>query len=306
MLPPGFFLLKSSQIPMVSDLDVVEVSSLHPVLDKDMTGFGPWEKSQLVDGVGGLSEGCGEIQTPLVVVRCCGSTMELARLLIERELIGHWGAVVSIEQVTGRGQLRRPWVSPPGNLHISIVLPTAFSTGPWSESLDTLRPLVAGYVSSVVLGELGAQLKIKWPNDLLQNNQKVGGMLIEERDGVVILGIGLNLVDCPTESQMREDHSVPAGVLQTNQSNPGPLALGGILVNRGKSVYENVLDEFPPSRFVKMLEDHLAWFGQDIEIREGGGEPYKAMIKGLSPEGGLVVRSRGKESVLFSGSLFPL
>lgn len=306
MLPPGIFLWKTSEDPSVSELDIPSLSELHPAWAADLKAYGPWEVVHRIDEVGEFIQGSASSEATLVVARQCYSTMESARLLAERRVLGEWGAVLGVEQTGGRGQLRRPWISPPGNLHISVILPSAPSSGSWSKSLESLRPLVAGYISSVVLAELGAELKIKWPNDLLQENHKVGGMLIEERDGVAILGIGINLVDCPSDYQMRDDHSVSAGILQTNQSNLSPIALGDVLVNRGKNVYVVLLDEFPPARFVMMLENHLAWFGQEIEVREGGGESYQAMIKGLSPDGGLVVRCRGKESVLFSGSIFPL
>ncbi|BCS87108.1 hypothetical protein PSDVSF_03500 [Pseudodesulfovibrio sediminis] len=172
--------------------------------------------------------------------------------------------------------------------------------------MNTLLPLVSGYIVTSVLEKLGAAVTIKWPNDILQLGQKVGGMLIEENKDTSILGFGLNLADCPPESDLREDHSVPAAKIVIPSFSGGPLSLLETLVNRGRNVYEVMLDEIPPAQLLVLIENNLAWIGKDVLVREGGETPYKAVIVGLSPKGGLVLRHRGKERVVFSGSIFPL
>lgn len=213
---------------------------------------------------------------------------------------------MTTRQSEGRGQLRRPWVSPVGNLHMSVVMPSPPSASNWTWALSDLLSLVSGYVFSEVLGELGASISIKWPNDLIQGDRKVGGMLIEEQNGLVILGVGLNCVESPPDELMREDRSVEAGILQTKSRVQNPLCLAETLVNRGESVYEVLLDEFLPSQFVSMLALRLAWLGRRVVVRESGNDPYHAVIAGISPQGGLVIRYDGGERILFSGSIFPL
>lgn len=306
MLPPGIFCWKSGVKGRVEPFDIEAVSALHPSWADELEEYGPWSNEVSCEEAGEFVQGAKQSEATIVVTGQCQSTMESARFLVENGVLGEWGTVVSVEQVGGRGQLRRPWMSPPGNLHMSVVLPSMPLGGAWEGKLSKLLPLVAGYLVNIVLGELGAELKVKWPNDLLQENRKVGGMLIEEKEGVFILGLGLNLAECPSDSQMREDHSVSAGVLKTKHRLPGPLRLGDYLVNRGKNVYVVLLDENTPSRFVTTLESHLAWYGLMVEIREGGGASYRARIIGLSPEGGLVIQCGGRESVLVSGSIFPL
>ncbi|BDQ32624.1 hypothetical protein JCM14722_01660 [Pseudodesulfovibrio portus] len=244
--------------------------------------------------------------TAIVAVDTCETTMETVRGLVESEVLGDWGALVSGVQTGGRGQLRRPWASLPGNLHASIALPDAPVRGEWAEALAPLLPLVVGYVVCSVLEEQAAGLKIKWPNDILQDGRKVGGMLIEERNGKSILGLGLNLAGFPPEEELREDHSVPAAKMAIPYPSGGPLTLLERLVNRGKSVYEIMLDEIPPTRFIAMVESRLAWMGRTIRVLEGNEAPYEAVVTGLSLGGGLVVLREGDEKVLYSGSISPL
>ena len=291
MLPAGNFL---------SDIDPDSLSALHPSWSEDVRSHGPWTPE------GALWKGASTGATTIIATHTCATTMETARRFVESGMLGDWGAVISGVQTGGRGQLRRPWASLLGNLHASILLPASPGTGKWVKALGPLLPLVAGYVICCVLEEYATGLKIKWPNDILQNGRKVGGMLIEERNGISILGLGLNLAGFPSEKEMREDHSVPAAKMAIPYLSGGPLTLLEHLVNRGESVYEIMLDEIPPTRFIAMVESRLAWMGRPIRVLEGNEMPYEAIVTGLSPSGGLVVLREGDERVLHSGSISPL
>jgi BirA family biotin operon repressor/biotin-[acetyl-CoA-carboxylase] ligase len=299
MLPQGIFLME----PATAD-----GSPVHPRWQADLREYGPWTPPAPAGAPvpAGWLQGSGLAHGTVVVAETCTSTMELASKLVSQGMLGPWGAVVCARQTQGRGQLRRPWASLAGNLHASIVLPPPPAEGPWADALSDLLPLVVGHVFSEVLGGLGADLRVKWPNDILQEGRKVGGMLIEERNGTSIVGVGLNLAECPEDSQMREDHSVPAAKIRLPFFSSGPVALLDQLVNHGKTVYAVMLDEIPPPRFISMFESKLAWFGRTILVKEGDDSSYEALLAGLSLNGGLVLRRDGEDSVLYSGSIFPL
>lgn len=291
MLPPGIFIMGRSENGL---------AAMHPTWADDVAKYGPWGPD------GDFVKGGRSCEASIVVAESCETTMELIRNFADSGELGEWGAVVCAEQTGGRGQLRRPWASIPGNLHVSIILPQPPEEGPWAEYMTHLQPLVAGYVICSVLDGAGVHLELKWPNDIFQGGRKVGGMLIEERNGLSVLGFGLNLAGCPSDSEMRVDHSAPAAKIAIPSWPGGPLTLLESLVNRGKNVYAAMLDEIPPTKFIAMVERRLAWMGRPIRVREGGEIPYEAVITGLSPKGGLVIRRGGEETVLFSGSIFPL
>lgn len=306
MLSQGIFLWESRDGELSEVISRGTFSSTYPELAEDFDRHGPWREVVDIEGAGRFVRGRGSFENTTVLVGECSSSMEVARDLVERGILGEWGAVIAVEQTRGRGQLRRHWISPPGNLHVSVVLPNRPKAAAWEPVYAHLVPLLAGYVFSDVLESMGAEVRIKWPNDLLQGERKVGGMLVEERNGLIILGLGLNLVESPSDDLMREDHSAPAGVLQLSQTPSGPLTLWEILVNRGKSVYMALLDEFSPSDFLAAVTRRLAWVGRSVRVCEGGDNFYCAEIIGISPEGGLVVRREGKDIVLFSCSITPL
>ena len=103
--------------------------------------------------------------------------------------------VVAESQSAGRGRLGRTWLSPPGKgLYLSMI---------WHSRMEVQDlakiTLTAGLALSLAIEEsTGLTPQIKWPNDLLVNNQKVGGILSEncgrqDDHYLVIIGIGLNV-----------------------------------------------------------------------------------------------------------------
>jgi BirA family biotin operon repressor/biotin-[acetyl-CoA-carboxylase] ligase len=131
------------------------------------------------------------------------------------------GAVVQAgHQTAGRGRLGRRWEAPPGTaLTFSVLL-----RPPPGAPIQQLS-LVAGLaVAETVEGALQLSAQIKWPNDVLVDRRKVAGVLAEARDGVVVLGIGLNVNQ--TREQLPEDARVPAASLRTidgTEREPAPL-----------------------------------------------------------------------------------
>lgn len=304
MLPPGIYLWKSGAGGIASPATPADVAATSDLWADDIDSHGPWSEVVDVSGVGTFHRSAQPCDDIIVIVGNCVSTMEVCRFLVDHGVIGEWDSVIGVEQSSGRGQLRRHWVSPAGNLHVSLVMPAAPQKGVWAKSQPQLLSLLCGYFLAQAFGMSGTSLQIKWPNDLLQGGLKVGGMLIEERDGVDILGFGMNLAECPGDDMMREDRSVPAGILQTTEAIT-PLLLWRTLVNRGKTIYIVLLGEMAPSEFVTALADRLAWRGQRIRVHERGEDFYYADIEGISPEGGLIIRRAQGREVLFSGSITP-
>lgn len=107
----------------------------------------------------------------------------------------HGTVVHADEQTAGRGRLSRRWVSPPGNLYLSIVLRPAAPTGRHAEIGFVAALAVADAVASLLPRQ--ASVTLKWPNDVLVNEGKIAGILLEQADDALILGIGLNVLQAP-------------------------------------------------------------------------------------------------------------
>src|SRR3546814_7105530 len=98
-------------------------------------------------------------------------------------------------QTAGRGRRGRSWISPFGaNLYLSI----AWSWPAWPPELSALSLAIGVACAKVIENHGIADVRLKWPNDLLVDDRKLGGILIEHRGEAggacrVVVGIGLNL-----------------------------------------------------------------------------------------------------------------
>src|SRR6266478_128570 len=112
-----------------------------------------------------------------------GSTQDVARTL-------PIGSVVMADyQTHGRGRLSHRWDSRPGSaLLVSFVLQP-----------NPLLSLAAGIAAAEACGQ---GVRLKWPNDLLLDSRKVGGILVEATRVKAVCGIGINLTSAPEGAAM--------------------------------------------------------------------------------------------------------
>ncbi len=125
----------------------------------------------------------------LQVVRSTGSTnSDLAAAARDGAAAGL--VLVAEEQTAGRGRLGRSWTAPArSGLTFSVLLrPVA------APSRLGWLPLLAGLaVAEAVNAVAGLDVRLKWPNDVLVVERKLGGILAERVGGAVVLGFGLNV-----------------------------------------------------------------------------------------------------------------
>lgn len=279
------------------------LAALHPGLARDVEDFGPWTRVPDQGGrAGGLWQGRAEGPGFLLACPACASTQDLAFELIREGGLPVWGGVLAGVQTSGRGQLRRAWTSSPGNMHLSLRWPRP---GPGETGWDPILPLAAGYSLIEALEGLGLPVVLKWPNDVLLGDRKLGGMLLEDRGGEVVAGFGLNLDSAPSDQEMRQDRAVEAACLREAGHIFSPLALAWALVNRLRMTYENLLRRTAPNDFLPFLSRRMAWVGRQVRI--GHGRDWTSgFITGLSGDGGLVLHTSEGPRVFHSGSVIPL
>lgn len=128
---------------------------------------------------------------PLWHLDSVGSTNDWLKERV-RDGAAAWTGVRADRQSSGRGRGGHAWVSPPGNLYLSVVLPA-----PDGRPL-TLLPLLVGVAVAESAREWGVDARLKWPNDVLATGRKLGGILVESSsDGSsvpsIVAGVGMNL-----------------------------------------------------------------------------------------------------------------
>ncbi|MEG6509624.1 biotin--[acetyl-CoA-carboxylase] ligase [Methyloligella sp. 2.7D] len=110
----------------------------------------------------------------------------------------------SLRQSAGRGRQGREWQSAPGNLFASLLLTIEGPLGVASQ-LSLLAGIAAYDAVAELMGDPGKPdgLVLKWPNDVMLEHMKLGGILIEsvgapaDNRSTVVIGTGLNLASYP-------------------------------------------------------------------------------------------------------------
>jgi BirA family biotin operon repressor/biotin-[acetyl-CoA-carboxylase] ligase len=128
--------------------------------------------------------------------------------------------VTASRQTGGRGRRGRAWVSEPGNLFASLLLTGAASPEHWPE-LAFVAALAIHDAVIELAPALRPQLLIKWPNDLLVGGKKFSGILIEgegREDGAVVVGVGVNCVSHPAETDYPATDLAVAGAPVTAEA----------------------------------------------------------------------------------------
>ena len=163
----------------------------------------------------------GRFGTPYTYVERCESTQ---RLLADDAPEG--AVAAADEQTAGRGRLGRYWVAPPrSSVLASIALQPPVPTAKLAE-----LSLVAGRACAQALAEVAEVVPaVKWPNDVLIDGRKVAGILAEAREGRVVLGIGINVLQTADELPQRAQHPATSLLLETGRRIPRAELLAAVL-----------------------------------------------------------------------------
>ena len=220
-----------------------------------------------------------------------------------------WTGLLASAQSQGRGQMRRDWSSPRGNMYLSLLLPE-------SELFQHEgSAIVVGYLVAKALRSLGHDVYLKWPNDIVTADlRKVGGILLEERDGVVMAGIGMNLACAPEPHQLRSERCLSADILSASGSienvesflQLSPFLLCKELVNSVIVEYIYPLSAMDFPAVMQEANALLALKGRRVQIMEDTPHFTAGVCQGLSPSGALQVQGDdGLPYMVTSGSVLP-
>ncbi|WP_460032123.1 biotin--[acetyl-CoA-carboxylase] ligase [Megalodesulfovibrio paquesii] len=210
--------------------------------------------------------------------------------------------MLAVTQWAGRGQVRRPWSSPPENLHAVIRWPAE------GVLAGQLAFLGAGLAIAETLGRMNVDVKIKWPNDILLNGRKVAGLLVEERGGSMVVGLGINLAWAPSPKDLREGHAVEAVSLGWKS---GPISFWTTCLPHYLEIC-NTLKLLEPIELCQMAERRLAWRGEAVSLVDAqtvDGRVFDklvAIVVGLGVDGSLQGLVDGRLESFSAAAVRPL
>jgi BirA family biotin operon repressor/biotin-[acetyl-CoA-carboxylase] ligase len=213
-----------------------------------------------------------------------------------------WSAVVADRQTAGRGRQGRAWLSSAGNLFLSVLLRPRLA----AETAGVL-PLTAGVAAAEAAAEWGVDARLKWPNDLVMGNRKLGGVLVEASTGSggvesVVVGIGINL-DLDPDAAPSTLRGTITSVRKESGRDPGVAAAAATVLDRLAVWYDALARDGPPMVLGAWRARSAPWWGRAVEAR-CGDVVLRGVARGLDGRGALILDlADGSQRAVLSGEV---
>jgi BirA family transcriptional regulator, biotin operon repressor / biotin---[acetyl-CoA-carboxylase] ligase len=213
------------------------------------------------------------------------------------------GAVIlAEEQSAGRGRAGRSWHSErAAGIYATLLLRPKIS--PMQAPLLTMMAGLSAHAA--IQTQTGLRLDLKWPNDLMLDGKKLGGILTEMYADTslvrfVIVGIGINVGQ---EKFPGELNTIATSLRAETGKNQSRLELLARLLREFESDYNRFLREGAASVTERFTKASSYAVGKKVRVTNGG-ESFTGVTAGLAPEGLLQVeREDGKTVMVIAGDV---
>ena len=196
--------------------------------------------------------------------------------------------VLAEEQTAGRGRAGRSWHSERANgIYVTLLLRPRIS--PVQAPLLTIMAGLSAHAA--MRAQTGLQPDVKWPNDLMLNGKKLGGILTEMHAEItlvrfVIVGIGINVNQ---EKFPPELSGVATSLRAETGKSQSRLELLARLLREFETDYNRFLRDGPSSIIERFTQVSSYARGKRVRV-SNGSESYVGLTAGLRPEGLLQVQ----------------
>lgn len=238
----------------------------------------------------------------LIALETVGSTMSEARLLADQgEDAAPDGTLIwAREQTAGRGRRGNTWDSPKGNFYSSLIVRPDV---PASRAAEL--SFVTGCAVFDTVGEVcdpGFECRLKWPNDILLNDAKIGGLLLETKAEAgqpveyVIIGLGVNLKSHPKDTPFPATDFVDQG-----QMIPDTVFLEAYARHFMDWAARWVEDGFEPVR--QQWKWRAEGIGKEITVRLSD-DTLQGVFEDIAEDGALMLNQDGKIRKIAAGDVY--
>jgi BirA family biotin operon repressor/biotin-[acetyl-CoA-carboxylase] ligase len=222
------------------------------------------------------------------VVEVTGSTQDDLAAQISRNEVQSGEVLVTDFQSAGRGRLDRNFEAPKSSaLLFSIYIKPQREKSEWS-----FLPILAGVVSTLALSELDPSVssQLKWPNDILIADKKVGGIIAQLTSDGVILGIGINVG--MNSAELPVEHATSLGI-------EGFAVLDrNLLLSTFLNVFEELLLRWEDGEDLRHLYlERSATLGRKIKAVLPGVDTRTGLAKDISVTGELILEDGQRVTV---------
>lgn len=197
--------------------------------------------------------------------------------------------IISEKQTKGKGRLGKKWSSPnSGNIYMTICTENDHSNSPLS--------LITGLVCKRAINKISNKslVTLKWPNDILVKNKKIGGILVEKEIQKeitrTIVGIGININ------------------IKKQESWWGDLSNYNLETKRNELINQILLEFFAISKninpnWLNEWRDSCIHMNKQIKIEFGNSFKKEAFFKDIDENGNAIIETDKGKKVMSSGEI---
>ena len=225
------------------------------------------------------------------------STQQLAISLAETNIKNEHGTViVADEQDEGLGRNRKKWISPIGGLWMSLII---------KPSIEFTKINMMSVISAISVCEAINEISklktyVKWPNDVLINDEKIAGILINsstnnsDKDYVVI-GIGINIdIDIAKINLSNASNSIMSWKVTSIQNEIKGKGIDRFTLMKQILVkiefYLSLLEyDKYHTRIIDIYKHLINTLGKRIIVYQDDFKQYNAIVKDIDTDGGLIL-----------------
>jgi BirA family biotin operon repressor/biotin-[acetyl-CoA-carboxylase] ligase len=191
--------------------------------------------------------------------------------------------IIAEEQTAGRGRIKRRWLSPRGSIALSIILypPLAY--------LPSLI-MVASLAVARSIGQVtGLKAKIKWPNDVLVNDKKICGILVESdvrgnKVDYAVIGIGINV-----NIKLSEFPQIAPFATSLSRELGGEVSRPEVIRSLLAEAEKLYLALAAGDSVFRQWRDNLVTLGKKVQVNWGEAT-YEGVAESVAADGSLLLR----------------
>lgn len=228
----------------------------------------------------------------IVRLQTTASTMKDAALLAHQGK-PHGTAVIADIQTAGIGRHGHNWHSDdPGGLYISIILRLQMAPA----ELPILTMALGLAVQRAVNDLAQVATDLRWPNDVLLNDRKLAGILVQSAEGAMIAGIGVNVNQSAFPNDLTK---IATSLKQETGKEHSKEALAEQIIAESLR-HASLLAEKGKYEIMRRFKENSTWpQGKPVEV-EGG---IRGVTAGLDDNGFLLVQTREKLETIIAGGV---
>ena len=223
----------------------------------------------------------------LNLLNVCTSTNDIAfNAALNGEVEGT--SYLAHTQTKGRGRNQNKWTSTKGNLFLSTIIKPKSDKSFWHQ-----LSVIVGFSIIQVLVDIGVDsnlINLKWPNDILVDEKKICGILLESSDNFIIVGIGLNILTNPV-------FDTKWATTKLNDYLKGSINIKNIGLKILNKVFYNYhsWEKFGFVFFKDQINEKMFMINKKIVLNvHSKSNPMNGVFLGIGDSGGIKVKTNSK------------